>query len=295
MFKYRGKYYACASDLYGWDASNFYYLVADDIRGPYTPTNDMQIVKGSAEDYGHITQTGFFVTVKGSKHETVIYCGDRWADFAGNGLGYNQWCPLSFVGTTPYFNSLSSWNLNERTGEWHVNKDNNWVKNGSFEADRKSIPSTIKPVQQYLTGWITEVIKGRPVSLDTNSPVLNHNNDEGDRKLVAGEKSLNLSDETDFSRKVSQTIMSTPFVKLPDGDYTLSAMVKNSTGFTKLAMFAKIGRITQIRDLKNEHSTWVIIRLEHVQVKGGRVEIGFMAEGKGGAFCYVDDVTLLKE
>ncbi len=35
-----------------------------------------------------VTQTGFFFSVKGSKRETIVYCGDRWADFAGNGLGY---------------------------------------------------------------------------------------------------------------------------------------------------------------------------------------------------------------
>lgn len=69
-----------------------------------------------------------FYTVRGSKEETVIYCGDRWANFAGNGLGYNQWCPLSFNGDTPYFNSLSSWHLNIETGEWRVADDNNYVK-----------------------------------------------------------------------------------------------------------------------------------------------------------------------
>jgi len=40
------------------------------------PENKMQIIKGSADDYGHVTQTGFFYTIKGSKQETVIYCGD---------------------------------------------------------------------------------------------------------------------------------------------------------------------------------------------------------------------------
>jgi len=118
MFKYKGKYYMAASNIYGWDASYAYYLVADDIRGPYLPTNDMQVMKGSESDYAHVTQTGFFFNVKGSKQETVVYCGDRWANFAGNGLGYNQWFPLSFENATPYFNSLNSWDLDVKTGEW---------------------------------------------------------------------------------------------------------------------------------------------------------------------------------
>jgi hypothetical protein len=295
MFKYKGRYYACASDLYGWDASNAYYLVADDIRGPYGPTNNMQIMKGSSEDYGHITQSGFFYTVKGSKQETVIFCGDRWSDLAGNGIGYNQWCPLSFDGATPYFNSVSSWNLNEQTGEWQVGADNNWVRNGSFEADRKRIPSTIKPVQQQLSGWTTTITKGRPISIDTLGPALNHDNDEADRKLIVGEKSLNLSDLASFSRKVSQTINSSPFVKIADGNYTMTAKVKNSTGFTQLSMYAESMGKTKKFDIKNENSSWTSIRIEHIPIKGGSVEIGFTAEGQAGAFCYVDDVTMVKD
>src|SRR5690606_4994553 len=140
-----------------------YYMVSDNIRGPYTPENKMLITPGSYEDYAHITQTGFLVNVKGTEQETVIYCGDRWADFAGNGLGYNQWVPLSFDGETPYFNSLNSWNLNEGTGEWSVAKDNNFVKNGSFEADRKKIPSPVKPIQEQLMGWHSKVMQGNVI------------------------------------------------------------------------------------------------------------------------------------
>lgn len=161
MVKYKGKYYVFASNLYGWDSSHAFYLVADEIKGPYLPENNMLITPGTYDDYAHITQTGFFVNVKGSKQETVIYCGDRWADFAGNGLGYNQWCPLSFEGETPVFNSLNSWNLNESTGEWSVAEDNNFVKNSSFEADRKAIPSTVKPIQEQLLGWHAEIQQGK--------------------------------------------------------------------------------------------------------------------------------------
>lgn len=36
LFKYQGKYYMCASNIYGWDASLAYYLVADNIRAIQT-------------------------------------------------------------------------------------------------------------------------------------------------------------------------------------------------------------------------------------------------------------------
>ena len=295
MFKYNNKYYMFASNIYGWDSSHAYYLVADDIRGPYLPTNEMLITEGASEDYAHVTQTGFFINVKGTEKETVIYCGDRWANFAGNGLGYNHWFPLSFDGKTPYFNSLSSWNLDAKTGKWNVAKDNNYVKNGSFEADRRYIPSHFKPIQLQLTGWSTEVIEGNKIALDTlNSPVLNYYNTENDRKIVVGEKSLNISDKVNFKRKISQNITSSPYVKLEDGTYTLTAQIKNSNGFKNLEMYALSNKKLFKYSIAKENKSWETISIKNVVVKSGKVEIGFLADGTPNAFCLVDDITLVK-
>lgn len=295
MFKYNNKYYMFASNLYGWDSSFAYYLVADDIRGPYSPTNKMLITPGCMDDYAHVTQTGFFVNVKGNKQETVIFCGDRWADFAGNGLGYNQWCPLSFNGETPYFNSLSSWNLNAVTGEWSVADDNNYVKNGSFEADRRYIPSPVKPIQEQLLGWTTKVYEGNAIVISSkDSPVLNYFNTEADRKVVIGEKSLNISDKVAFKRKIYQFIESTPYVELKDGNYTLSAKVRNSAGFGKLEMYAESGGKRKAMPLVAENADWRTVELKDVVVRNGKVEIGFWAEGEAGASCQVDDVCFVK-
>lgn len=293
MFKYKGKYYLAASQLYGWDGSNAYYLVADNIWGPYLPENDMQVFPGAEDDYAHISQTGFFYTIRGSKQETVIFCGDRWADFAGNGLGYNQWCPLSFDEYNPYFNSLNSWNLNAETGEWQVANDNNWVKNASFEADRKQLPSSVKPVQTRLLGWETSVIKGTEISLDSLSPVLNHENTKEEREIVIGERSLNMSDRVDFIRKVSQKIKSSPYVTFGNGIYTLTAKIKNSKGLIKLEMYAKSENERLDVQVTGENETWTTISIKNVKVENNEVEIGFLADGKAGAFCLVDDVSLV--
>lgn len=295
MFKYNGKYYMFASNLYGWDSSYAYYLVADDVRGPYTPENKMLITPGCQDDYAHITQTGFFVNVKGSRQETVVYCGDRWANFAGNGLGYNQWCPLSFDGETPYFNSLHSWNLDEQTGEWVVSGDNNYVRNGSFEADRRHIPSPEKPLQEQLKGWITKVYQGNEIVIGDNaSPVLNYFNTEEDRHFVTGEKSLNISDDTHFKRKVYQVIESTPFVKLADGDYTLSVKIKNTNKFQLLEIYAESGGQTQSYKVTQENAEWTDINITDINVTNGKVEIGFIAHGSAYASCQIDDVTFIK-
>jgi len=295
MFKYQNKYYMFASNIYGWDASFAYYLVADDIRGPYLPANNMVVMKGCEEDFAHISQTGFFFSVKGSQKETIVYCGDRWANFAGNGLGYNQWCPISFEGKTPYFNSLNSWNLDAKTGNWKVAADNNYIKNGSFEADRRHIPSPVKPVQIQLTGWASEVIEGNKIGLDSiNSPVLNHFNTENERETVIGEKSLHISDKVNFKRKIFQVISSSTYVKLEDGFYTLTAKIKNSNDFTNLEMYAQSNGKTLSSLIKNENPDWKTIVIKNIAVKAGKAEVGFRAEGNANAFCFVDDVTLVK-
>jgi hypothetical protein len=177
---------------------------------------------------------------------------------------------------------------------WEVADDNNFVKNGSFEADRKYIPSHIKPVQTELTGWITTVLKGNKISLDSNvSPVLNHANSADKRKSVIGERSLNISDKVDFKRKVSQMIVSTEFVQLKGGLYTLTAKVKNGGGFSNIEMFAETNGKRLTRSI-NENTSWTTISIKKIPVKDGKIEIGFVADGVGGAYCYVDDIMLVK-
>ncbi|MGJ5640536.1 family 43 glycosylhydrolase [Formosa sp. S-31] len=295
MFKYNGKYYVFASNLYGWDSSYAYYLVSDSIKGPYQPANEMLITQGCMDDFAHITQTGFFVNVKGSKHETVLYCGDRWANFAGNGLGYNQWMPLSFENDIPVFNSLNSWNLNETSGEWHPANDNNFVKNPSFEADRRAIPSPVKPIQAHITGWVTHFYQGHTVVVGENeSPQLNYFNNQEDRHQVIGEKSLNLEDRVAFKRKVYQIIESTPYVNLDDGVYTLSAKIKSNNKFNTLEMFAESGGNKKSISVETSNGHWSQFNLNSIEVKNGKITIGFYADGNANASCQIDDVSLLK-
>ena len=297
MFKYKGRYYLCASNLYGWDCSYAYYLVADSIYGPYLPVNDMQVMPGCGYDFAHVTQTGFFFTLKGSKQETVIYCGDRWCDFAGNGLGYNQWVPLSFGsdGRTPHFNSLNAWELNPVTGEWRVARDNNYVLNGSFEADRRPIPEAAKPRQDTLIGWNTLVVKGSIVSADEkDTPFLNYLNTEGDRHYVIGEKSLLINDHQPFERRVSQTLTPTDFVPLPKGNYVLRFKTRQKGGFSTLKVFAESGGKRVEKALPEPAETWQEVTLP-VRVDGRKVRYGFEAVGDADAWCIEDDISLKRK
>jgi hypothetical protein len=257
----------------------------------------MQVMAGCEADYAHVSQTGFFYTLRRKGRELVLFCGDRWCDFAGNGLGYNQWVPLSFdAEDRPYFNSLSAWALNEATAEWRVEPDNNYVRNGSFEADRRPIPNPVKPRQEFLLGWETEVLKGHSVAVgDTLSPQLNYLNSQADRREVIGEKSLCISDTEPFMRRVTQTITSSPYVALPDGEYTLRAKVRCNGHFKRLEMWAESDGRKSSRSLRKVSDAWTEVILEHIPVRGGRVVIGFDADGKAGARCLVDDVCLRRQ
>lgn len=158
------------------------------------------------------------------------------------------------------------------------------------------MPTHVKPVQDQLTGWNSTVLLGNAISQDSlTSPVLNYFNTEADRKIVIGEKSLSITDKINFKRKVSQTISSSPFVKLEDGSYTLTAMIRNSGTFTSAIMFAKSKGKTYRYTITGENAGWIKISLPHIKVRKGKVEIGFEATGAGGAILLVDDVELVGE
>jgi hypothetical protein len=198
MFKYKGRYYVCSSDLHGWNASHSYYISATNITGPYSAE---AVIGGTDLDFSHVTQTGLFITVKGSAQDLVIFGGDRWSDFAGNGVGFNQWMPLSFDGAAPSLLSYSEWALDVATGELEVGAGNNYVSNPSFEADRVT---TTTPA-----GWTT--------SSGTNT--------SGGH---SGRWSWELSGASSVSQKVTG---------LPNGTYKLAVWTKGDAGL----LFAKGG------------------------------------------------------
>jgi hypothetical protein len=142
MFKLDGAYYMSASDLHGWNTSVNHVLESTQgrIQGDYT---DYYTMPGTQMDYSHVTQTGFFVTVEGTVQDTVIYAGDRWADFAWNGIGYNQWVPITKEGNGIRFHSMSQWQFNATTGEFRVGPDNNYILNPDIQADRIIVSNVV--------------------------------------------------------------------------------------------------------------------------------------------------------
>jgi hypothetical protein len=268
MFKYQGVYYFCSSDLHGWNASRTYYMSAQKITGPYSAE---KLIQGTDADFSHVSQNGFFIPVQGSEATTILFAGDRWSDFAGNGIGYNIWVPLSFTGTVPVFHSLSQFDLDATRGTWTLGKQNNYVLNPGFEADRVK--------QTSVAGWVTSW-----TSLGASSPIMNVLDGH------TGRWALSL-DHQDYG--VGSAVQN---IVLPNGSYTLKAWVRSSGGQSVAKLYALAdGADEMAHALTAPLGEWTEVSIPHIVVKAGAVKVGAYSEGRTGQWLHVDDVSLVRE
>jgi hypothetical protein len=196
---------------------------------------------GTEADYSHVTQTGFFIQVKGTEQDMVIFAGDRWADFAGNGLGYNQWMPLTLEGGKPRFHSLSAWRLDVVKGAWSVAPKNNWALNPSFEADRISVAV--------------------PVGFQSTNGTNSKDSRSGNWAWqVAGNGSLSQSAK-----------------ELPAGTYTLSVWTKSQAPGGTLSVEEHGG--APASKVIPAGTSWTEVKLENVSVTTGRAVLRVASSG----------------
>ncbi|HVV50815.1 MAG TPA: family 43 glycosylhydrolase, partial [Polyangia bacterium] len=267
MFKYNGMYYFCSSDLHGWNASHSYYIAASNIMGPYGAEG---VIGNTDADFSHVSQTGFFVTVKGSAGTTVIFAGDRWSDFAGNGLGYNQWCPLTFSGTTPAMASMSEWSFDAAAGTWSVGPDNNYALNPGFEADRVAMTQP--------AGWTTST---------TTSGATPYTNVSGGH---TGNWSWQLSSAAAYQATLNQAVSG-----LPNGTYTLAVWAKSSGGQTTANLYAKgYGGAEKDAALTKAMSGWTQVSITGIAVSNGTCQIGVTTTAGANQSVTLDDFTFIR-
>jgi len=264
MFKYNGTYYFCSSDLHGWNASHTYYISATNIYGPYSSESVMQ---GTDADFSHVSQTGMMIPVTGSSGSFVIYAGDRWSDFAGNGIGYHQWVPITFNGATPVFHSLSQWNLDASAGTWSAADGNNYVLNPSLEADRVT--------QTDLAGWQN----WKNISSNPNGNVSGGH---------TGRFAMNQWYSSAYQASMYQNI------GLPNGTYTLKAWVRSSGGQNTAQIFAKnYGGAEKDYAINTAIGNWTEITISGIVVTGGSIQIGLYSDANADNWVRADDFSLI--
>jgi Glycosyl hydrolases family 43 len=268
MFKYNGRYYFNSSDLHGWNASHTYTISAANIMGPYSAES---VMAGTDPDFSHVTQTGFFITVSGASGTTVIFAGDRWSDFAGNGIGYNQWVPLTFKGTAPQFQSLSQWSLDVVAGTWAVGPGNNYALNPSFEADRVTITQP--------AGWVTST------SSAGTTPYTNVTD------AHSGRWKWRLTDTTSYEASIAQTLTG-----LPNGTYTLSAWMQSSGGQSVAQLFARnFGATEKDASVNSAIAAWKQVSVPGIVVSNGTCQIGAQTTANANQWLDLDDVVFVKD
>ncbi|NUS15838.1 MAG: family 43 glycosylhydrolase [Streptomyces sp.] len=261
MFKHNGTYYFCSSDLHGWNASHTYCITSSKVSSGYSAEF---VLQGTDADFSHVTQTGLAFDVVGSSGSFVMFGGDRWSDFAGNGIGYNDWVPISFNGTTPVFHSLSQWNVDAAAGTWSVGSGNNYVLNPSAEADRVS--------QTSLAGW-------------TNSGTGNGNTSGGH----TGRWAISQSSGSAYTASMYQNI------SLPNGTYTLSAWVKSSGGQRAANIFAKnYGGSETDASVNQSIGSWKQVSIPGITVTSGSIQVGVSSDANAGNWVNVDDFSLVQ-
>ncbi|WP_207211786.1 family 43 glycosylhydrolase [Promicromonospora panici] len=254
MFKLDGKYYHAASDLHGWNTSVNYVneSTSSNVQGSYSSE---YVLAGTEMDYSHVTQTGFFVTVNGTKQSTVIYAGDRWADFAWNGIGYNQWVPITKSGARPQFHSVSQWQFNVTTGEWRVGPANNYILNPDIQADRIIVSS--------VRGW-----------RNLGGSVTNVNGGVNGSRFA-----LQISNSGGVEQRRES---------VPAGTYALGLHARGSAGRVVITGANGSQRTLSIPS----SSGWAKRELTGIELPSGAVTVTVRASGSGGVV--VDQLSLVK-
>ena len=261
MFKYNGWYYFCSSDLHGWNASHCYVIDSTNILGTYSAE---YVMNRTDLDFCHVSQTGFGVTAVGTNGTTVLFVGDRWCDFAGNGVGYNQWCPVSFDGTTPTFESVTRFDLNAAAGTWSVVPGNNYILNPGFEADRVS--------QTNVAGW-TSTGSGYGNVSGSHSP---------------GRWHFHHTSTNAYSATTDQVVTG-----LPVGTYTLSVWYKSSGGQATAQIFARnFGGAEIDANVNTPQASWTQIAITNIVATNGQCNVGLYSVAGPNQSVDVDDWSL---
>ena len=311
MFTINGKYYLVSSDLRGWNSSPSFVMIGDSPTGPFTDmngkANSSLPMEGGVSTFSHVSQVSNFVKVQGTEDTLILFLGDRWSDMAGNGIGYNSWCPVTIAkdGVTPIFNDVSQFEIDIEKGTWSVGENNNYIHNPSFECDR--VAGALGAIQSYVhapNGWEVETTAGQVAQVNYG----------GNRGTSAAEKEFQLltdgkafcspifgnyswyhgytkhNEGTDaYKTRTKQTI-----TNLEDGTYTMYGWVRSSGGQSTCEMYLKSGDQEYKASLANKMDNWTQIVLSDVQVTGGQCEIGVYSDAAADQWVMFDDLALTK-
>lgn len=168
--------------------------------------------------------------------------------------------PLSDTGDGLAFESLSHWELNAVTGAWRTGRDNNYLLNPEFAADRVAVTT--------LTGWTTRI----DTDVSASNFVANTSPGSDSTRFA-----LKLGASSPFSGSLSQEIA------VPAGRYRLSAKARADGGLD----YARI-RITSrakehLLDLNQPTSEWHTLSFDSLLLPAGPVTVAIEVRSTTGS------------
>lgn len=114
LFKRNGKYYMICSDFSGWSDNDNFFVMADDLNGPWT--NAQLIAEKGTNTYN--SQNTYTMVIEGTKQTTYLYMGDRWKN--GTVASRYVWLPLQFSNDRLCLQYCTEWKLDAVTGEYDM-------------------------------------------------------------------------------------------------------------------------------------------------------------------------------
>lgn len=109
---YKDLYYVVGSQLTGWRPNPNVYAVSHSLTGPWTETADIAPPGTNTYD----SQSSMLLKISGTKTETVIYMGDRWAPKQLWDSRY-IWMPLEIGDGRLRLPKPQPWTIDIKTGK----------------------------------------------------------------------------------------------------------------------------------------------------------------------------------
>lgn len=261
IFKRGQIYYYMTSLCQGWRSSVTRYRTATSVAGPWT--GNAIVATNPASSTSFNTQHDFVLKISGAAGDSFVYCGDRWSNYTGNGVGRYAWFPLSFdANGVPTINAPS---LATNGGDWTLDTapvppaPKNLLRNPGFE--------------EGLVGW--EGLSG--VELAT-SPA----------EIRAGSRSLKAWQRTAYTA-TARTVAT----RCSAGTYSASIWSRAGGSFQGRSLRVSVNGAIVRESALPVTTTWQQYSVSNITIpEGADVRLEVLARANAGAWTQFDDADL---
>jgi hypothetical protein len=260
IMKVGSTYHWFASGMNWWDSTATQHRSGTSLTS-WGAWSTVATVPSSTNSFN--TQFDFIVPVTGSSGTAYLYAGDRYTNFlsSGNpaptGVGRNAWYQLTFSGSTPTIHGFTDLKVDASAGT----VTGNYVANGKFD---QSDPTQNPPL------W-SEAL----TAADSFTESGGYTGDRLTHRATAAYQAYTYQ-----------------ILTLPNGSYTLSALVTSSGGQTNAAMQVKSYGGADLSVLLNTAMSAWTTKSVTFTVTTGTAQIAFWSNAAANQWLSVDNVTV---